>query len=298
MKRFSRIYLELTDTCNLRCPFCAQGRHGNEIPCDKLDDIIVQIAQFTDEVRPHVLGEPLLYPHFGYFLSLCEKYNLTVKITTNGTLLTVGNINLLQSKSIREINLSLHSFSSDTHGAIDAYLDILISLCDHPAIIDAGTYINFRFWNLSPEYSTKDTTDLFEALLAHYRCDLDIPRGGRGSIRLADRRRISFDEPFEWPSSDRPVQKETGFCLGTISQIGILSDGRVTPCCLDSQGEITLGNLFETPLAEIVGGQRITMMKEGFEKGNLVENLCKGCSFIERFGKKKSGNGSPRDLGD
>ena len=46
--------------------------------------------------------------------------------------------------------------------------------------------------------------------------------------------------------------KTNGFCEGLKSQIAILSNGIVTPCCLDDDGLINLGNILEEELTDIL----------------------------------------------
>ncbi|HNX59129.1 MAG TPA: SPASM domain-containing protein, partial [Spirochaetota bacterium] len=107
-------------------------------------------------------------------------------------------------------------------------------------------------------------------------------------VKLVNRRRVHFDERFEWPTPARPVIHDNGFCLGGISHIGVLSDGTVVPCCLDAGGNIPLGNIFTTPLAEIIRAPRLAAMRDGFSRHILTEDLCKRCSYISRFDKNDS----------
>jgi len=288
VKQFPRVYFELTDRCNLSCAFCA-GAHGTrEMEKDSLDAVIRRIADVTDEIRPHVLGEPLIYPHFAYFMSLCETYGVSVKITTNGLAVSENRNILLESPVLREINFSLHSFTESTHGSPETYLSPILSLCDEFTARNTPVHINFRFWNMSDNV-LPDTRRLFSILTDHYKSDTpdsrgnDIPDGGKSSVKLTLRRRISFDEQFEWPSLSRPVIRKHGFCHGTRSHIAILSDGTVVPCCLDARGNIPLGNIHSAPLAEIIRSPRFLAIKEGFSRRELTEDLCRRCSYINRF---------------
>ena len=102
----------------------------------------------------------------------------------------------------------------------------------------------------------------------------------RGRIYLA------FDSRFEWPSIHAPVQGERGFCHGLSTHVGIHADGTVVPCCLDKEAAIPLGNIRENSLEAILRSPRAVAMKDGFERGVLVEDLCRRCTFIKRFRRK------------
>ena len=63
----------------------------------------------------------------------------------------------------------------------------------------------------------------------------------------------------------------------------MLCDGTVVPCCLDHEGDIPLGNLFETPLEEILASPRARAIYEGFSRRRAVEPLCRSCGYARRF---------------
>jgi MoaA/NifB/PqqE/SkfB family radical SAM enzyme len=284
VKRFRRIYLELTNACNIACPFCTNtDRPVRSISLSELQTIIPQIADYTDEIRPHLLGEPLLYPFFDEFIRLCSEYSLTVKVTTNGLLLDEKHSALLRSACIKEINFSLQSYFPQTHGSEESYADSIFAFSENPETISRGIYINYRFWNLDNGVMPASHRTLLSLLLKRYKKSPDSNDTSVRSLRLSGRRRISFDDQFEWPSLKNPVRSGKGRCHGAVAHIGILSDGSVVPCCLDSKGVIVLGNIFEKSLSEIAASERLTAMAEGFNGGRCVEDLCRRCSFIERF---------------
>jgi radical SAM protein with 4Fe4S-binding SPASM domain len=76
------------------------------------------------------------------------------------------------------------------------------------------------------------------------------------------------------------------FCYGLGDHFGILSDGTVIPCCLDSDGVIALGNVFDTPIDKILSSERAVKIREGFKKRLGTEDLCKRCGYATRFIKK------------
>lgn len=284
MKLYKRIYLELTGGCNLACPFC----HGNIrqnifVSRENLQRIIPQIAELTDEIRPHVLGEPLLYPEFGLFLDLCRQNNLSVKITTNGTMLDPSSSALMSAPCVKEINFSVQSYSSGTHGDPDSYITALFNYAENTAAAGNGQYINYRFWTTDGGVFSSEQKKLYDLLLGKYGIPADQSMIANRSLRLAERRRISFDETFQWPGLAHPHVSDKGRCNGAVSHIGILSDGSVIPCCLDAEGIITLGNVFEDNLRDIAKCSRLENIRKGFLRGEKVEELCRRCLFSTRF---------------
>ena len=82
-----------------------------------------------------------------------------------------------------------------------------------------------------------------------------------------------------------PIINEFGTCYGLRRQLGILVDGTVVPCCLDQDGIINLGNIFNEDLENIVSSDRAKEIVTNFRNNKLKEDLCKRCGYIKKFKK-------------
>ncbi|MGX3011483.1 radical SAM/SPASM domain-containing protein [Helicobacter sp. 23-1044] len=76
-----------------------------------------------------------------------------------------------------------------------------------------------------------------------------------------------------------------GTCLALKSHIGILSNGEIVPCCMDSQGVLSLGNINDTTLDSALKSQKAQKMLNGFRKNRILEPFCKACDYRKRFTK-------------
>jgi radical SAM protein with 4Fe4S-binding SPASM domain len=103
------------------------------------------------------------------------------------------------------------------------------------------------------------------------------------SVKMKDRVYLKMAEKFEWPDMDRADEHRALFCHGLRDQLGILVDGTVVPCCLDSEGTIALGNILETPLDTILRSERATALFDGFSRRCAVEPLCRKCGYARRY---------------
>ena len=112
----------------------------------------------------------------------------------------------------------------------------------------------------------------------------DWVQNSRG-IKVRDKIFIELSERFEWPDSNAEVKGKSFYCYGLKDQFGILVDGTVVPCCLDSEGIIALGNVFEQDICDILNSKRATDIVNGFKCGKASEELCKRCGFAQRFVK-------------
>ena len=95
---------------------------------------------------------------------------------------------------------------------------------------------------------------------------------------------MEYGDKFDWPDLAAPDGGEGVFCHGLRDQLGILCDGSVVPCCLDHEGDITLGNLFTQSMEEILESPRAKAIYEGFSQRKAAEELCRKCGYARRFG--------------
>jgi radical SAM protein with 4Fe4S-binding SPASM domain len=102
-------------------------------------------------------------------------------------------------------------------------------------------------------------------------------------IKIADKMFVEYGERFEWPDSNAEIKGTKFYCYGLKDQFGILSDGTVVPCCLDSNGTIRLGNIFTEDLSVILHSKRAQDLLEGFKCGKATEDLCQRCGYAQRF---------------
>ena len=108
-ERFSKIYVEITNFCNLQCSFCSKDNLlKKEMTLDEFQIVIDKIKDYTDNIYLHVKGEPLLHSKLDNILTICDNNDLKVSITTNGTLLS-NKKDILLKHDIKQINVSLHS---------------------------------------------------------------------------------------------------------------------------------------------------------------------------------------------
>src|SRR5690606_38219289 len=98
---------------------------------------------------------------------------------------------------------------------------------------------------------------------------------------------IDLDDTFTWPSLNNTFISEQGYCHSGTKLIAILVDGTVTPCCLDAEGIIDLGNIHQVSFESIINGRRLTILNRSFNQNICSEELCKHCTYRLRFNKKR-----------
>ncbi len=274
-----KVYLEISNLCNLSCSFCPGTRRAPGIMEPEAFRVLAEkLRGHTDYLYFHLMGEPLLHPNLAQLLKIAGELGFRVMITTNGTLLPDRGALLLASRAVHKVNISLQSFEANLVGSLENYLRGCVDFVK--AASERGILCEFRLWNRGGlDARNREILDLLEETFPPPW------ESSRNGSKLAERVWLDPGERFDWPDLSRSGERKRGFCYGLRDQIGVLCDGTVVPCCLDHEGDIPLGNLFESSLEEILASPRARAIYEGFSRREIVEPLCKSCGYARRFQK-------------
>lgn len=288
-RKYSRVYIEITNCCNLSCHFCCGTIRPKEYMSRPLfEKIIDQSCGIADNAVFHVLGEPLLHPELDHFLEYSHNKGMGVIITTNGTLLGSDVGDYLLGDRVQTLNISLHAFESVEDN--DVYLETVLAFAERSIRAGSLNLINLRLWNAFSD----EGDGVLNKINSFFGSSIIAPRAlselkkdkSRAVYKVSDRLNVHFDTRFQWPDLSLPVISDSGFCYGLGSHFGILVDATVVPCCLDAKGVIALGNLHDQSLEEILACERAVHLREGFNSGVFSEDLCKRCGYAARFIRK------------
>ena len=279
MKQYNKVYVEITNICNMNCSFC----HGHKRPPKQMslaefNHILNSLNGITKYLYYHLMGEPLTHPEIPEFLKLAKSKGFKSIITTNGTLLKSRGEEILLS-GVHKVNISLHSFEDGTIEDHIAYLNDIVDFTKTASSM--GCIVVFRLCNSGLDGGKNQTTinHLKNLLPGEWK------ENTRG-ISIGNNVYLEWGKRFEWPDENAEIKGDKFFCYGLKDQFGILVDGTVVPCCLDSNGVINLGNVFENDLRSILNSDKATAIVNGFKCGKASEDLCKKCGYARRFIKK------------
>ena len=273
---YTRVYVEITNICNMRCSFC----HGHSRTPGRMDEtmfahILQQLTNQTKYIYYHLMGEPTIHPDLPRFIRMATQAGFMSVITTNGTLLAKRQQELIAAKP-HKFNISVHSFEGEDQTDFENYVNEIADFAD--AANQAGIIINFRLWNKGFDGGRN------EKILEILRRKLpgQWAENTRG-YRIREKLYLEWGDRFGWPDKAGEIQSDEVFCHGMRDHFGILCDGTVVPCCLDSDGIINLGNVLQQNVSEILSSPRATAMVRGFDRRRATEDLCRRCPYAQRF---------------
>ncbi|MBR2474856.1 MAG: radical SAM protein [Clostridia bacterium] len=273
---YSRVYVEITNICNRSCSFCPKTkRKPRSLSMDEFTHIARSIAPVTDYLYYHVMGEPLTHQLLPDFIRFSSTLGLKSAVTTNGTLLRERGDQLIES-GVYKVNISVHSFESGNAEAHRKYVLDCLDFADKAS--RSGVLVVLRLWNRGVDKTPNDETRklIFDKFGEPEQVSI------RGA-RLRKGLHLEYGDRFVWPDLNETDMGDNVFCYGLNDHFGILSDGSVVPCCLDHEGDITLGNIFTDGITEILGCGRAESIRNGFKNKKATEQLCRKCGYARRF---------------
>ena len=228
MKRFRKIYVEISNICNLKCAFCpGTKRKKRAMSEEEFRALLPKLQSWTDYLYFHLMGEPLCHPLLYTFLDLAADYEFKVIMTTNGTLLSKHVDRLCNARSLHKVNISLHAFeANDLTMSFTEYLDGCFSFGQKA---EGKVLVSYRLWNNGGAVAKND--EILDTLHTYFPGTWVSERHG---TRIGQRIYLEHGDKFDWPDLTAPVQSERVFCYGMRDQIGVLCENLRIKCCSSS----------------------------------------------------------------
>ena len=118
--QLTRVHIDISGCCNENCIHCyirSDYKHGI-MSKELFEDILLQCVDM------HVInvtisgGEPMLNPHLTDFLQLCKKYNFSINLLSNLTLLSDEMLDLFEDTPLLSVQTSLYATEGEVHDSI------------------------------------------------------------------------------------------------------------------------------------------------------------------------------------
>ena len=253
--------------CNLRCTFCDLWDRPAQMELEQLVPLLDEARSIGTKTLVITGGEPFLHKELFDAVRAAKARDMSVNITTNGTLverrwdeLIASGVNSLsfsldgllethdllrgRKGAFQQTLRALERVNADGRITCTVYFVVtkenvreLIPLYDLVRSMGVG----FDFWpvNDAPHLALTSAEDQ-----AVYREAVQYI--GRFSAEVASRTAY-YDEGLEYHEGVRGSVR----CLGLIDQYGVTYEGHFLPCCVWGEEGIRVGNVFDTPLSEL-----------------------------------------------
>ena len=302
--------ISITTKCNLKCTICSRTIHGIE-NMHMSKDMFLKAAKYFNNRSITILGagEPFLHPNIFEFIQICQSKNSSVKLVTNGTLLSEEKSKrLLQYPNIESVTFSIDGVYENynkirvngdfqtvinnlrriselkkernaTHPLLSVnFVGMRSNTGDFPELIKiAGPYTNTITFSHPIIFSQDETNE-------HLNKNAEFAkRVFKESMEVAHK--------CDTELILRSLKPYTGGCIEpwTAPYIGIKGD--VYPCCMIGGGDpqktvveyygdasiirdvagYSLGNIMDTDLNQIWNSDKLRQFRKALSKVNAVD---------------------------
>ena len=130
---YTRVYVEITNICNMACSFChGHRRSPRRMTPEEFSLVLDRLKGTTEYIYYHLMGEPLTHPDLPEMIRMATARGYKSVLTTNGTLLTTRGDALIET-GLHKVSISLHSFEKQDLTAQEKYLNACAQFAEKAA---------------------------------------------------------------------------------------------------------------------------------------------------------------------
>lgn len=275
----TRLWIEINNTCNLKCPICPNVIRKNKasgyMNFRLFKKIIDQSKDFIKDVYLFIGGEPLLHPKLVDFINYAEKNGIRTLIHTNTTILNNDIARKLLKSKLSFVSFSVDGYDAKYYEKIrigakyEKTVENILNFLKLKKQLNGKVYTiiqtiepnNFKDINLRKEFRKKfNNLPLDEFKIIH-----EHNYGGKIRKSAKDKRKY-FPCTFLWYS------------------MSVLYDGKIVPCCTDFFGDYVLGDVNKKKLIDVWNNNKMLYLRKKIvtkEYKNI--KLCKDCDTLWKY---------------
>ena len=274
----SRIWIELTAHCNLKCPLCPnqllpKGEKGY-ISLKLFKKIIDQLPREVYDLNLFHRGEPLLHPHLIELINYAQGRGIPCRIHTNATILSDS-----LSKQILTTGLEVLSFSFDGSNKS------IYEKNRYPAKFEETLGNIKQFLSLKKESKKRKPVTILQMMGANESPPGPELKAFVSSLKSEGLNRIVFRQPHNWggtvpvsSKSSPDLPRDLFPCTFPWYALVIYWDGKVGPCPQDFMGRMIPGDLNKETIQEIWNGPMMQELRARIRDCQYpLLTPCRGC---------------------
>jgi radical SAM protein with 4Fe4S-binding SPASM domain len=292
--------IELTSKCNERCIHCYIPHKFklHNIEPELYNSVLKQLSDMNVLNVTLSGGEPMCNPHFLEYLKAAQKYDFSVNVLSNLTLLNDEIIAAMKDTRLSSVQVSLYSMNPEHHDFITQLpgswqktvnsIEKLIA-ADIPLQISCPTmkankndYKDVLKW--AHDHKVRAVTDYI--MMAEYNHEtenlanrLSVQKAGEVIKSImdgdADYQRNILKPDFVKHCNEMQFNPERRLCGVGISSCCMVANGNIYPCA--GWQEMVLGNVTEKTLKDIWDNSEKLKWLRGLKMKDLGGGECCKC---------------------
>ncbi len=281
-----RLYIEITNACNLDCIMCPTGLHVLERPKGFMDEeyfkrIVKEMAPHVRTTTLHIWGEPLLHPRLVPMIRYAREAGLEVSISTNATLLDETQARAILASGLSEIYLCLDGMDAATYEAIRRKADFVTTVANIERFITlkqqcggsvAPPRTHVQLIEMAP------TREQAERFRSHW----SRPGVDRVNVKAFDSwgNQVKEINRLKDPDAAKVSMQGRYHCPLLWYHAHVYVDGTMTCCDRDFGAKYPLGNVFEAgSVMAVWNGARMQELRAKHLRNELSDVApCRACT--------------------
>jgi radical SAM protein with 4Fe4S-binding SPASM domain len=279
--------IELTNTCNAKCPLCPTGsdsleRKKGSISIELFRKIMneVKSLDYNLQIVSFNYGEPFLHPKWFQLYEMIPK-NSYHRTSTNGLVFyKQEEIDLLAKSKLNECVVSIDGSTKELNAKYRKGVDL-------DKIYDGLKYFFEKYKNIQSRPKIKIQTVLFS-----YNSD-DLTNIKNKFLGLYDNiyyklpnfNMVEFNETNEInkQTQQKVIEAIPNSCSIFSGSFVINWNGECNPCCHDYQGQILIGDANKQTINEIFNSKESNDFFAQILRDRKQNNICKVCPIDRRI---------------
>lgn len=301
------LYIEPTNACNLKCPYC----YGNRARVPQFMDfavfshIIEDLAEHDYYPRVTLVGngEPLLHKNIVNMVKVAKGAGLHVSLLCNATICDEAKAEQLLEAKLDRIQFSIDAIDKETYDRMRVPRKENYSYFEE-TIKNALTYIKLNYEHGRPSYIS----------ISSLQCNLNKDKLGEftkfwGSLPIDNvfpqplltlQANSEFTEAIAQQYQGEMRDKQ--ICVDPWISLFIHSDGNAHACSFDEKNNYPLANVKEQSIVDIWNNDRIRRLRNALIMGEVdyfssIGHDCRKCNApLTGTGLKDYINNAPRSI--
>ena len=288
------LHIDSSDVCNFRCQFCFQ--HFSNIPhnimsLDLFKKIVADMKNFPvpfDTVYLHGNGEPLLNKNFPEFVRILKNASFNANTTDERPLVArvaiISNASQLNEKLIHEIvdagldriGISIYGLSDEDYEKFCGKKISFEKLKENIALLYQYGHSNGKhldmYIKIAGEYFSEEQQQSF----------LDQFSSMADTIFVEHTANIwsGLKIPNAYKNGQYDIGTYDYICPTPFYQMKIHSDGLVSPCCVEWQKKLIIGDVKKQSLFDIWNSENLYNLRMATLKRDLKNYpTCANCKL-------------------
>jgi radical SAM protein with 4Fe4S-binding SPASM domain len=281
-----RLWVELTNNCNLRCTFCPNSKPQKDekgfMSLDTFKETVNQAKHFAYDINLSHRGESLLNDQLSTMIAYAKANGLSTRLNTNATILD-------EEKAAEIIGAGLDFISFSFDGIVPEIYESTRKNANYQTTLD--NILKFlKIKKIMKSYLPYVMLEVLE--IPNISLDKENLNRFRALFKRLPLNKFTVKPLHNW-GGQLPVDKSAGRsspigtkyspCTNIWYSMVILWDGSVALCCQDWYNENCLGNIKDSSLEAMWNGETIVAVRDLLAKKqfNQIET-CSKCDLLWR----------------